>query len=425
MLFAPDTPEHMIKITSEDSELKLYDGRMIAQNGWYVLRSEIPAGRTDKVVSWTVEPNAVDGWKREPNVGFSQVGYIPSQPKVAVIELDKKDKPQQTASIWKVNDDGTATKVFIDKIMEWGEYYKYNYVKFDFTSVTQPGVYFIQYGKVKTGNFIIAADVYDKITDATTDVWVPVHMNHMFVNEAYRVWHGEPFKEGYLQAPVNTDHFDLHYQGPTTDTRYKGLELIPGLNVGGLFDAGDFDIETDSNISVVKNFIKAREIFKPERDMVYVNEDQRYVDIHRPDGTPAILQYIEHGTLNLVAQAERIGHMAQCLSNSVLDNYHHLGDKVRISVIDNGIGINPDDLDSIFKRFYQSTGGQSVYKGDKGAEPEYQQSGSDHRNARRRGGNQPRASISEAQDAYESDGERVHSQYASCLQRETSQGRET
>ena len=36
-----------------------------------------------------------------------------------------------------------------------------------------------------------------------------------------------------------TDHFDLHYQGPTTDTRYKALELIPGLNVGGFFDAGD------------------------------------------------------------------------------------------------------------------------------------------------------------------------------------------
>lgn len=64
-------------------------------------------------------------------------------------------------------------------------------------------------------------------------------MNHMAVNEGYRMWHGEPFREGYLQAPPS-DHFDLHYQGPTTDTRYKPYELIPGLNVGGYFDAGDF-----------------------------------------------------------------------------------------------------------------------------------------------------------------------------------------
>ena len=41
-------------------------------------------------------------------------------------------------------------------------------------------------------------------------------------------------------------------------------------------------------------------------------------------------------------------------------------DFARISVIDNGIGIKPEDLDSIFKRFYQSTGGQSVYKGGTG-----------------------------------------------------------
>ncbi len=48
--------------------------------------------------------------------------------------------------------------------------------------------------------------------------------------------------------------------------------------------------------------------------------------MHRPDGVPDILQFIEHGVLNLVAQAEQIGHMASTLSNSILDNYHHLGD---------------------------------------------------------------------------------------------------
>lgn len=331
MIFAPDDPERMVKISSEDSELRLYDGRILAQNGWFVLRSVLPAGKTGKVISWTVEPNAIQGWTREPNVGFSQVGYLPEQPKVAVIELDKADKPLKTASLYKVGEDGTISKAFSGKVSMWGPYYKYNYAKFDFSKVDEPGVYYIQYGEVKTNNFIIGDDVYDKITDATTDVWVPIHMNHMFVNEAYRVWHGEPFKEGYLQAPPSTDHFDLHWQGPTTDTKYKALELIPGLNVGGFFDAGDFDIETGSNINVVQNFVTTWEIFKPLRDMTFVDEKQRYVDLHRPDGTPDILQFIEHGTLNLVAQAEQIGHMAQTLSNSVLDNYHHLGDAASLT----------------------------------------------------------------------------------------------
>ncbi len=331
ILMAPDDPERMIRITSEDVPLELYDGRIIAQNGWFVLRSVLPEGKTGKVISWTVEPNAVEGWIREPNVGFSQVGYIPSQPKVAVVELDKNDRPEARASIYRVNDDGSTSKVYTGKVVEWGPYYKYNYVKFDFSDVTEPGVYFIEYGDVRTNNFIIDNSVYDKITDATSDVWIPIHMNHMYVNEAYRVWHGEPFKEGYLQAPPSTDHFDLHWQGPTTDTKYKALELIPGLNVGGYFDAGDFDIETGSNIGVVQNFVTAWELFRPERDMTFVSEEQRYVDLHRPDGVPDILQYIEHGTLNLVAQAEQIGHMAQTLSNSVLDNYHHLGDAASLT----------------------------------------------------------------------------------------------
>lgn len=329
-LFAPDTPERMIKITSEN-ELGLYDGRMLAQNGWFVLRSVLPTGKTGKVVSWTVEPNAVPGWIREPNVGFSQMGYVPDQPKVAVIELDKKDKVKAKAALWKVEADGTAKKAFDGPVKVWGEYYKYNYAKFDFSSVKEPGVYYIRYGDVQTGNFIIDPSVYDKITVATSDVWIPVHMNHMAVHEAYRLWHGEPFKEGYLQAPPSTDHFDLHWQGPTTDTKYKALELIPGLNVGGYFDAGDFDIETGSNISVVMNLITLWEQFRSERDETFVSEEQRYVELHRPDGTPDVLQYIEHGVLNLVAQAEQIGHMAQTLSNSVLDNYHHLGDAAGIT----------------------------------------------------------------------------------------------
>jgi hypothetical protein len=329
-VMATDAPERMISISSDDAELKLYDGRMLAQNGWFVLRSVLPKGKTGKVVTWIVEPHAIPDWIREPNIGFSQIGYMPDQPKVAVIELDKNDQPQATAALMRIKEDGTTEQVFSGNIQAWGAYYKYNYVKFDFSTIREPGVYYIQYGQTKSNDFLIDEHVYDKITDATTDVWVPIHMNHMYVNEGYRTWHGEPFKEGYLQAP-SSDHFDLHHQGDSTDTRYKPYELIPGLNIGGFFDAGDFDIETGSNINVVQNFIRAWELFKPLRDETFVSQQQRYVDLHRPDGVPDILQFIEHGTLNLVAQAEQIGHMAQTLSNSVLDNYHHLGDAASIT----------------------------------------------------------------------------------------------
>ncbi|WP_417363828.1 cellulase N-terminal Ig-like domain-containing protein [Galbibacter sp.] len=331
LLLAPDDAEHTVKITSSDADLLVFDGRALAQNGWYVVRSILPTGRTGKVLTWTIEPNAIEGWVREPNVGFSQVGYLPTQPKVSVIELDKNDEVEAMASIVKINTDGSTSKVFTGDVKLWGDYYKYNYAKFDFSSVKTPGIYYIQYGNVKTNNFIIDTSVYDEITNATSDNWVPIHMNHMFVREGYRVWHGEPFKEGYRQAPPNTDHFDMHWQGPTTDTDFKGGELVPGLNVGGYFDAGDFDIETGANISVVQNFVRIWESFKPQRDQTFVDQKQRYVELRRQDGIPDMLQFIEHGAEQLVAQAEILGHMAQTLSNSVLYNYHHLGDAASIT----------------------------------------------------------------------------------------------
>jgi len=153
IILASNDPERMVEITSHDVDLSLFDGRVLAQNGWYIVRSLLPAGKTGKVLTWTVEPNAIDGWIREPNIGFSQIGYLPSQPKVAVIELDKKDKPLKKASLYKVGKDGKATEAFSGNIVPWGDYYKYHYVKFDFSSVKTPGIYYIQYGNHKSIHF--------------------------------------------------------------------------------------------------------------------------------------------------------------------------------------------------------------------------------------------------------------------------------
>ena len=50
-LLAPDEPERMVKITSLDVDLMLFDGRILAQNGWFVVRSILPAGKTGNIFS--------------------------------------------------------------------------------------------------------------------------------------------------------------------------------------------------------------------------------------------------------------------------------------------------------------------------------------------------------------------------------------
>ena len=326
IILAPEDPERYIKIQSEDSDLKLFDGRNLAQNGWFIVRSVLPSDRSGNVLNWKVKPNAIPDWERTPVIAFSQAGYHPGQEKVAVIELDSRDEPLKTASLYKVTSDGEAVRKLTTEIQEWGKYLRYNYVKFDFSSVTDPGVYFIEYGDMRSNAFLIDNDVYKNIGNPTLDIWFPVQMDHMMVNEAYRVWHGVPFLDDALQAPTNIQFYDGYSMGPETDTRYEPLERIPGLAVGGWFDAGDFDIQTGTHCSAILSLVDIWEDFKLDRDQTYVDRETRYVDMHRPDGQPDVLQQIEHGTLNLVAQVKNIGHPVRGIIVPNLHQYHHLGD---------------------------------------------------------------------------------------------------
>lgn len=326
ILMAPEDQEHFVKIEATDGELMLFDGRDLAQNGWFIVRSLIPAKKTGKVLEWYLEPHAIPAWKRVPVIQFSQVGYHPSQEKVAVIELDKNETPLSKASVYQVTSEGKQIEKYNAEVSQWGKYLRYNYLKFDFTSVKEPGVYFIKYGDQSTNTFIIGENVYENIWHPTMDVFFPVQMDHMMVNEGYRTWHGAPYLDDALQAPVNHQHFDGYKMDSVTDTKYKPYERIPGLDVGGWFDAGDFDIQTFSHVNVLLNLVDAWEKFKPERDVTFVDQANRFTDIHRPDGKPDILQQIEHGALNLVAQVENIGHPVRGIIVPNLYQYHHLGD---------------------------------------------------------------------------------------------------
>jgi len=326
IVFAPEDPTRRITIKSADSELQLLDGRNYAQNGWYVLRSLIPTAKTGKVIEWSLQANAVPDWKRTPVIGHSQVGYHPNQRKMAVIELDPNDLPLSTARLLKVNIDGAIVEKFNGNVQKWGKYLRYNYVTFDFTMVKEEGLYVLEYGSVRTKPFRIATDVYQKAWQPTLDVYFPIAMDHMYVKEAYRVWHGVSHLDDALQAPVNHEHFDLYAQGPTTDTPYKPGEHIPGLNIGGWYDAGDFDIRTQTVYDVVTSLVESWEYFGIKRDETSINQKQRGVYIHQPDGKPDILQQIEHGTLQLLAQHKAVGHAIHGIVESHLNQYRHLGD---------------------------------------------------------------------------------------------------
>jgi hypothetical protein len=102
----PDEPHSRLTIRTEGADLKLYDGRMNHNNGWFVVRSEATAGATREAVKWIITPNAVDGWRYEPVIQISQVGYHPGQSKVAVIELDGRDPARDRPVLYRITERG-------------------------------------------------------------------------------------------------------------------------------------------------------------------------------------------------------------------------------------------------------------------------------------------------------------------------------
>ena len=331
IVMAPEDKNLRVGITS-DQEVSVFDGRHLAQNGTFVVRSLLPEGRTGKVLEWYVEPSVDPQWVRKPNVGISQIGYTPAQKKVAVVELDKNDVPALTAKILRINPDGTRTVAMEANVEPWGVFYnRYNYVTIDFSKIKEPGLYLIDYAGTETNAFPIDKDVYADKWHASMDVSLVVNMDHMEVNEAYRIWHGRANMDDALQAPLNVRLHDGYSMGNTTNTKYKPLEHIPGLAVGGWYDAGDFDIQANSVVNTVQDLSALWRLFRPLRDQTFIDEETKYADIHRPDGTPDVVQQIMHGTLNINAQIENIGFVANVIGQPDMHHYHHLGDAMTLT----------------------------------------------------------------------------------------------
>lgn len=330
LVLAPGDPERRVSIrdVSGEKSLQLYDGRAKAQNGWYVVRSLIPAKQSGKVVEWEIDVNGIDNWIRTPVIGYSQVGYHPEQPKRAVIEIDKNDTPDSEITLIRIHPDGSEEEVLATTPLEWGSYLRYNYILFDFSSIEDKGLYRIRYKNTSTKAFPISTDAQNGNWHLTLDVFFPVQMDHMLVREAYRVWHGAAHLDDALQAPPNYEHFDLFAHGAETDTDFAPFEHIPGLNYGGWHDAGDYDIRTQSQYATVQLLVHVWEQFQIDRDNTTVSQDRKYAEIQKPDGVADILQQIEHGTLALIAQHRAIGHAIPGIVAGNLYQYPHLGDGI-------------------------------------------------------------------------------------------------
>jgi hypothetical protein len=328
LVIAPESDRQRLRIEdATGGTLELIDGRGQHTNGWYVVRSLVAGGATKDAVNWLVTPHAIPGWMSEPVVQVSQVGYHPAQQKRAVVELDARDGRRHPVAVDRIGADGRRETVLEGDGEEWGRFLRYDYLRFDFTAVTEPGTYVVRYGDVQSNPFRIRGDVFARgVWQPTVEYFLPIQMCHVRVNDRYRVWHDACHLDDARMAPVSRILFDGYAQGPETLTSFAPGQHVPGLDRGGWHDAGDDDLRIESQADTMHGLALAWEAFRPHYDNTTIDQEHRVVELHRPDGKPDILQQIEHGALTVVGSYRALGRFYRGMIVPTLRQYVQVGD---------------------------------------------------------------------------------------------------
>ena len=328
----PDDAMSRLTVESTTGDLKLYDGRMNHNNGWFVLRSEIAKGATKGAVRWFITPAVQQSWYHPSVIQTSQVGYLPQQPKRVVIETDRRDNIRNKAvfqrgdivDLVRFDADGETIVRSIQPTV-WGNFLRYRYLIADFSDVTEPGLYQVRFRDAVSSVFRIADDVYDRgVWQPVVEYFLPVQMCHMRVSEKYRIWHDACHMDDALMAHVG-NHIDGYDQRPGL-SKYKEGERVPGVNIGGWHDAGDFDLRVESQAGEAYILALAYEQFHPAIDATAIDQDRHRVEIHEPDGKNDILQQVENGALTVVRSYQALGRLYRGIICSTLRQYAMLGD---------------------------------------------------------------------------------------------------
>lgn len=151
---------------------------------------------------------------KEIFIRINQLGFLPRDIKTGIVFADHNLTGQSFKVINQENN-RPALKGFIKNEMgRWGNY-KYHY-NIDFTTITEPGNYFVEIGKVKSYRFQIGNTAYNSITDSLLKFF-----------RAQRCGPTNPFLHDVCHL----------YDSPVLigDTNFKSVDVT-----GGWHDAGDY-----------------------------------------------------------------------------------------------------------------------------------------------------------------------------------------
>ena len=287
-------------VESKTGDLQLLDARSKRNNGWFVVRSLVPAGATQGAIEWIITPHAIPGWKYQPVIHVSQVGYHPAQKKLAIIELDRDDAATDPVRILRIDPDGGLKEVFSAPAVRWGEFVRYQYAELDFSRSFNPHVP-VAYRGALSQPFRIAADVYQHgVWQPVLEYFLPVQIARYARGAAVSrlAWCLPPGRRANVQGELQP----LRRLCPGSFHADQVPARRDGSGDGSrrMARCGDFDLRIESQADEVSILASAYENFHLDYDDTTIDEQQRRAQIHVPDGQADALQQVEHGILTIL-----------------------------------------------------------------------------------------------------------------------------
>ncbi len=285
--FLPDDPARNL-ILRADHAISLWDGRQWGGR-MYVATIELPLdGQT---LHFTLTPPPGDPGPNPPAVRYSHIGYLPEGLKQAVLEVDDRAPlPDLAARLERRTASGAETALTGAFTPALRDFWK-QFAVFDFSTVQERGEYRIVWSGGVTDWFPIAPDIFADRWQNTLDYFFPFQMSHAEVDLGNGLSHGASTLDDAVAAPPN-------FVGPDDFISYEadGASGYVPLDVGGWFDAGDYDLNVSAQAFVVHQLALVWEEFAPPRDRHSFDLPRRRLNANQPNGIPDLLEQIEWGT---------------------------------------------------------------------------------------------------------------------------------
>jgi len=284
----PDDPTRNLTLRAKKKAISLWDGREWGER-MYMVTVNLPIDGS--LSRFTLTPPSVDPGPNPAAVRYSHAGYLPGGAKQAVLEIDARDSFPNLAARLERQVAGGAQTVLTGEFSPALQDLSKQFAVFDFSAVEESGAYRIVWAGGATEWFPISPNVFENRWQDTLDFFLPFQMSHAAVDLGGGLSHAASTLDDALAAPPNTIGADsfISYEA-------DGASGYVPLDVGGWFDAGDYDLNVSAQAFVVHQLALAWEEFSPPRDLHGLDVPNRRLNVNQSNGVPDLLEQIEWGT---------------------------------------------------------------------------------------------------------------------------------